>query len=122
MTGDRFVGILVILGLMVVVCCPANAAAAVQTLDYVQLVTKTTAVPVCSAPCECMAQASAMAKWGANGYSQCSQTKCGQAPTLAAVIPYYCYNPLTSTTTTNTAVLPVGVTAINRTPVRVNTT
>ena len=85
--------------------------------------TTTTAVPVCQAPCECLAKSAADAKWGQNGYTQCSQTKCGQAPTLAAVIPYYCYKPLTTTTApTNAVLVPVGVAAINRTPVRVNTT
>jgi hypothetical protein len=84
--------------------------------------TTTTAVPVCKAPCECLAKSAADSKWGPNGYTQCSQAKCGQAPTLAAVIPYYCYKPLTTTTPTDTALVPVGVSAINRTPVRVNTT
>ena len=82
----------------------------------------TTAAPVCRAPCECMAQASAQDKWGANGYTQCSQTPCGRAATVAAVIPYYCFRPVTTTTVTNAVAVPRGVTTINRTLVRVNTT
>ena len=71
--------------------------------------TTTTAVPVCQAPCECMSEGSAQSKWGANGYDQCSQTKCGQAPTLAAVIPYYCFKPKTTTTTRGPCAGPVRV-------------
>jgi hypothetical protein len=84
--------------------------------------TTTTAAPACQAPCECLSQGTAQEKWGANGYSQCSQTPCGRAATTAAVIPYYCFKPVTTTTTTNVVGVPPGVTTINRTLVRVNTT
>ena len=101
---DRYIGILIVLGLFVVACSPAGAAAAVQTLNYARLVTTTTAAPVCTAPCECMAQTSATAKWGANGYSQCSQTICGRGSVNGVITPYYCFKPLITTTTTAAAV------------------
>jgi hypothetical protein len=70
-----------------------------------------------------MAQGAAQEKWGANGYTQCSQTPCGRAATATAVIPYYCYKPLkTTVTTAGVAAVTREVTAVNRTPVRVNTT
>jgi hypothetical protein len=47
-----------------------------------------------------MAAGSAAEKWGANGYTQCSQTPCGRAATATAVIPYYCYKPLVTVTQT----------------------
>jgi len=67
-------------------------------VDYI-LVTTTNLAPVCQAPCECMAVGSAEKKWGSNGYVQCSETPCGRAPTTTAVIPYYCFQPVTTTTT-----------------------
>ncbi|WP_292345960.1 MULTISPECIES: C1 family peptidase [unclassified Methanoregula] len=85
--------------------------------------TTTTASPVCQAPCECLSEGAAQQKWGANGYTQCSRTSCGQAPTAAAVIPYYCYRQASAPVTTIAAVaVPQGLTTINRTLVRVNTT
>jgi hypothetical protein len=77
----------------------------------------TTAAPACPAPCECMAQAGAVEKWGANGYSQCSQTPCGRAAMAGAVIPYYCFRPLATTTTP--VLVPV---TVNRSFVPVTTT
>ena len=88
------------------------------------LVTTTTAAaPVCQAPCECLSEGAAQQKWGANGYTQCSRTPCGRAPTATAVIPYYCYKPVTTTTTPVNRVSVTGAVAVlNRTPVKVNTT
>ncbi len=101
MMWDQYIRILAILGMITVICSTAGAAsAAVQTVavTYPKLVTITTAVPVCTDPCECMAEGSAAAKWGPNGYTQCSKTPCGRAATATAVIPYYCFRPLETTT------------------------
>ncbi len=87
-----------ILVLVLAVCGPAVAAttgrvAVTTTSSLRQIVVPAAATqaPACQAPCECMAEGSAQTKWGTNGYLQCSQTPCGQAPTVAAVIPYYCF-------------------------------
>ena len=58
----------------------------------------TTPAPACPSPCECMAPGTAIQRFGANGYKQCSDTPCGNAPTTTAYIPYYCYSPITTTT------------------------
>ena len=94
----RYIGILVVLLALAAVC----SAATVGTVPLVRIVNVTTTATtqsICTAPCECMAAGSAEAKWGANGYTQCSQTPCGRAPTATAVIPYYCFRPVTTTTT-----------------------
>jgi hypothetical protein len=92
---------------LTILCSAAGAANILVTpqltrvpVDYI-LVTTTTAAPSpsCQAPCECMAVGSAEEKWGSNGYVQCSTTPCGRAPTATAVIPYYCFRPVTATTT-----------------------
>jgi len=98
MAGDWHLGILVFLGFLVVVCSPVGAEAALQTVNYAQLVTTTAAAPVCAAPCECMAQSGAAAKWGANGYTQCSKTICSRGPVNGVITPYYCFRPLVTTT------------------------
>ncbi len=99
MKRDRLVRLLVIIGVFTALC-GTSGAALVQPLPLtnVQTVT-TTAAPACQAPCECMAEGSAAVKWGANGYTRCSQSVCGQAATAAAVIPYYCFRPVTVVTT-----------------------
>jgi hypothetical protein len=51
----------------------------------------------CQAPCECMAESGAIARWGTNGYSQCSQTLCGQDATSGGSVPRYCYRQWGST-------------------------
>lgn len=93
-----------------------NPALTVHPADFI-LVTTTTRAPACQAPCECMAQGAAQEKWGANGYSQCSQTPCGRAATTAAVIPYYCFKPVTISS--KPVLEPV---TLNRSPVMVTTT
>jgi hypothetical protein len=88
-------------------CSSAGAASiaanpeVVVTINPASLIlaTITTIAPACPAPCECMAEASALDTWGANGYTQCSQTTCWRMVTGSAVIPFYCYRPVTSTTT-----------------------
>lgn len=100
MIEKRYPGIVLILGLMVVVCSPAGAATAQLSTEYAQLVTTTTAAPACTAPCECMAQSGAVSKWGANGFTQCSQTICSRGPVNGVITPYYCFRPLVTPITT----------------------
>ena len=90
-----------ILGLVAVVCGAAGAVAVPLLGAYIPAVTTTTtAAPVCTAPCECMAQSGAAAKWGENGYTQCSKTVCGRAVMNNVVVPFYCFKPVATTTTT----------------------
>ena len=44
--------------------------------------------PVCTAPCQCMAETAAIAQWGVNGYEMCSKTICGQS--ADAQVQYHC--------------------------------
>lgn len=91
---------------LTILCSAAGAASLVVNpqltrvpADYILVTTTAAPSPACQAPCECMAVGSAAEKWGANGYVQCSETPCGRAPTATAVIPYYCFRPVTVTTT-----------------------
>jgi hypothetical protein len=94
MRERQLIGILVCLLALAAAC----SAIDVRTVAPIRVVTTTTTVqPVCTAPCECMAAGSAAEKWGADGYTQCSQTPCGRAPTATAVIPYYCFRQKTAT-------------------------
>jgi hypothetical protein len=70
---------------------PNNIVIPVTTLTTTQPQTVT-----CQAPCECMLQSGAVAKWGADGYTQCSELPCGQQQAVAAgiaAVPVnkYCY-------------------------------
>ena len=47
----------------------------------------------CQAPCECMAESTALSRWGSNGYSQCTKTLCGQDATGGGTVPRYCFRP-----------------------------
>ena len=99
-----------------------NPAATRLPVEYAPLLT-TTAVPACTAPCECLSQSAAQDKWGANGYTSCSRTPCGRAATAAAVIPYYCFKPLERIpTATSITSEPRPAVPVNRTQVRVNMT
>jgi hypothetical protein len=55
------------------------------------------AVTTCQAPCECLSDAGARIRWGANGYTQCSKTTCGQETTISGTVARYCYRQFGST-------------------------
>jgi hypothetical protein len=55
------------------------------------------AVTTCQAPCECLSDAGARIRWGANGYTQCSKTTCGQETTNSGTVARYCYRQFGST-------------------------
>ena len=47
---------------------------------------------VCQPPCECMEPAKAVEKWGANGFSYCSEQPCGYiSSATSAPVEKYCY-------------------------------
>jgi hypothetical protein len=50
--------------------------------------------PVCTAPCQCMAETAAIAQWGVNGYEMCSKTICGQS--ADANVQYHCIHQVAS--------------------------
>jgi hypothetical protein len=51
----------------------------------------------CQAPCECLAESSAAARWGSNGYTQCSKSLCGRDPSSGGIVPLYCFRQWVST-------------------------
>jgi hypothetical protein len=55
------------------------------------------AVTTCQAPCECLSESGAIAKWGANGYSQCTKTTCGTEATTGGSVARYCFRQWGST-------------------------
>jgi hypothetical protein len=59
--------------------------------------TSSPAVTTCQAPCECLSDAGAQFRWGANGYTQCSKTTCGQETTNSGTVSRYCYRQFGST-------------------------
>ncbi len=116
MVGNRYVGIILILG-MVAILCGTVGAAGVGIIAETH-VTSGVSAPVCTAPCECMAESAAIAQWGVNGYEMCSKTVCGQS--ADAMVQYHCIHQvgsMTSVATTAPAQVPVSSTAIPAAPV-----
>jgi hypothetical protein len=118
------------LGLLLLCFCNGAASTAgsgvslspVMTLSPgTVLMSTTTPAPACQAPCECMSQESALGRWGADGYTQCSRTACGRSAIKAAVLPYYCFRKVTTTTATTVVGIPPQITTTGRTRVPINT-
>jgi hypothetical protein len=97
---------------LMLLLCGVGSAATVTTEDTLSLSrvqvtlavvtttpTPTTTLVTCPDTYQCIAQDTASTTWGTNGYTQYGTTPCGYAPTLAARIPYYCFGPVTTTTT-----------------------
>ena len=74
--------------------------------------TTATVPPVCQAPCECLSTADAQARWGAGGYTQCSQTPCYQYSTEVGSIKFYCYQQKKVTTAAIRNIPPVTTTLV----------
>ena len=112
---NRYVRIVVVLGMVVFMCCGVNAAAVGIIAET--HVTSGVSAPVCTAPCECISESAAIAQWGVNGYEMCSKTICGQS--ADAMVQYYCIHQAASTVagaTTAPAQAPVSGTAIPAAP------
>jgi hypothetical protein len=121
MNGNRYVRIVVILGMVVVMCGTVNAAG--MGIGAETHETSGVSAPACAAPCECMSDTTAIAKWGLNGSDQCSKTVCGQSAN--ANVQYYCFHQVGSPVpvTTNALVqAPVSSTAIPSAPVAAGVT
>ena len=86
------VRILLILGMIAVMCGAVSA----EGMGIVAETHETSGIeaPVCSAPCQCMAETAAIAQWGVNGYEMCSKTICGQS--ADAMVQYHCIHQLAS--------------------------
>jgi hypothetical protein len=88
MMWDRYIRVLVILGMVTVMCSAAGAEG--MSIIAETHVTSGAKPSVCTAPCECMAESVAAARWGADGYDRCSKTVCGQS--ADAMVQYYCFH------------------------------
>jgi len=89
---QKFVKIVLILGMVAVLCSTVSAAG----MGIVAETHETSGVnaPVCSAPCECISLTEAMQRWGADGYDYCGKTVCGQSSD--AMVQYYCLHQTAS--------------------------
>jgi len=116
MMVHRFVRIVVILGIAAVLCGSASAAGVGVGAET--HVTSGVEAPVCTAPCECISESAAIARWGVNGYEMCSKTVCGQS--ADAMVQYHCIHPAAGTTSvaiTEPTQAPASGTVIPATPV-----
>lgn len=97
--NHQYVKILLLLGLLAAMCGTVSAAMGIiaETHD-----TSSGSTPVCTAPCECISEADAAARWGAEGYDRCSKTICGQSAN--AMVQYYCFHQIGGTS----SALPTG--------------
>lgn len=72
--------------------CGQSANAMIQYYCIHQIGGSTSsAVTTCEAPCECLSEGSAIAKWGTNGYVQCTKTTCGQESVSGGTVARYCF-------------------------------
>jgi hypothetical protein len=90
---QKYVKILLILGMAACLCGGVNAAAVGIIAETHE--TSGVSAPVCTAPCECMSESAAIAQWGVNGYEMCSKTICGQS--ADAMVQYYCIHQVGGT-------------------------
>ncbi len=89
---EKYVRILVILGMIAVMCGLVTASVGIiaetQTISAGE-------PPVCTAPCVCISENEAAQRWGVEGYERCSKSICGQSAN--ADIPYYCMHQIGGT-------------------------
>ena len=114
MMWNRYVRIVIVLGMVAVMCGTVSAAVGIGAETHV---TSGVEAPACTAPCECMAESTAVAQWGVNGYEMCSKTICGQS--ADAMVQYHCIHQVGSTVPEATKApeqLPVSGTAIPQAP------
>src|SRR5512137_2569110 len=92
MNWNRYIRIVVILGMVSGMCGTVSAAG----MGIVAETHETSGVeaPVCTAPCECISESAAIARWGVTGYEMCSKTVCGQS--ADAMVQYHCIHQVAS--------------------------
>jgi hypothetical protein len=119
MVWDRYVRIVLILGMVSCICSIAGAGAVGIIAET--RITSGSALPVCTAPCDCISESYAAMTWGAEGYEKCSKTICGQ--TADGNVQFYCIHPVATSaaptataTTTPTAVPQETVPTVSVTP------
>ena len=72
-----------------------------QLQPTIALATPTPQTVACQAPCECLDQTAATAKWGAGGFSQCAEHPCEYGMSVTgAPVEKYCYKQKASATVT----------------------
>ena len=104
MMWDRYIRVLVILGMVAVMCGTVSAVMGVAAETQA---TSAGGYPVCTAPCECISESTAAIRWGAAGYERCDKTLCGQD--ARGDVQYYCFHKTGSTVSGTTAVSSVRV-------------
>lgn len=97
MVWNRYVRIVVILGMVVVMCGTATAAVGIGVQTQA---TSFGEYPVCTAPCECISESTAAIRWGAEGYEKCSKSICGQD--AGGNVQYYCIHQVGGTVAAST--------------------
>ncbi|MGB9175129.1 MAG: hypothetical protein WCB46_00135 [Methanoregula sp.] len=120
MMWNRYIRIMVILGMIAVMCSTVSAAVGIGAETHE---TSGAEAPVCTAPCECMSESVAIARWGVNGYEMCSKTVCGQS--ADAMVQYHCIHQVGSTAsvaTTAPAQMPVQSAVIPAAPAEASVT
>jgi len=102
MIMNRYVRILVVLGMVVFMGGVVNAAGVGIIAETHE--TSGVSAPGCTAPCECISLTEAMNRWGADGYDYCSKTVCGQS--ADAMTQYYCIHQAGSSVAANAPAQP----------------
>jgi hypothetical protein len=113
---QQYVRTLLILGMIAVMCGMVSA----EGMGIIAETHETSGVeaPVCTSPCQCMAETAAIAQWGVNGYEMCSKTICGQS--ADASVQYHCIrqgaSPAAPVATSAPAQVPVQSAAVTAAP------
>ena len=107
MIVNRYIRIVLILGMIAVMCSAPGAAVAPMGIVAEPHETSGVEAPVCTAPCECMSESAAIQRWGVDGYELCSKTICGQS--ADAMVQYYCIHQVAGTAPATNAPMQVPV-------------
>ena len=91
MMWNRYVRILVVFGMVAVMFGTVSAATGIVAETQT---TSGGSSSICTAPCECMAESTAMLRWGAEMYERCTKTICGQSHD--GMVQYYCIHQVGS--------------------------
>jgi len=90
MKRNQYVRIVFIIGMVAVICGIAGAATSIGAEN--EHPSAGGQYYTCSAPCECISENEAAARWGAEGYDRCNKNVCGQSAN--AMIQYYCLHQI----------------------------
>ncbi|OPX61943.1 MULTISPECIES: hypothetical protein [unclassified Methanoregula] len=90
MIRNQYVRIVLFIGMIAVMCGIAGAATSIGAEN--EHPSAGGQYYTCSAPCECISENEAAARWGPEGYDRCNKNVCGQSAN--AMIQYYCLHPI----------------------------